>query len=602
MTDYKAPLRDIQFTMNEVLGYEQHYATLPGGEDATPDVVDAIFGEFAKFCENVLVPINRSGDEEGCQWLDGKVTTPKGFKAAYDQYVEGGWPSLSCSTDYSGQGLPSSLSRILGEMVGAANTGFSLYTAGQNGAIETLAEFGTHEQRDLYERKLVEGEWNATMCLTEPHCGSDLGLLRTKAEPQADGSYAITGTKIFITGGDHDLTDNIVHIVLARLPDAPAGSKGISLFIVPKVHSDSEGNLGETNNVTCGSIEHKMGIKASATCVMNFDGSKGYLLGEVNRGLHAMFTFMNASRVAAAFQGVLHAELGFQKSLAYARERLQMRSLSGVKNPEGPADPIIVHPDVRHMLLTQKAFAEGNRVMLYYLVQKLDLVERSDDDAARAAASARLDLLTPIAKAFCTERGFEAANLGLQCFGGHGYIREWGMEQNVRDSRISMLYEGTTGIQALDLLGRKVLSDGGKMLNDFADEINAFCDESSDNVNLRSMQVRLKELVSQWRELTQTIAERAMKNPDEVGAASVNYLMYCGYVCLAYFWAKSVSVALEKMAQEGGAEEADFYKAKLTTAQFYYDQLLPRTLTCQAAIMAGSESMMALDEAHFQFA
>ncbi|NIB41063.1 acyl-CoA dehydrogenase [Pseudomaricurvus alkylphenolicus] len=598
MTNYKAPMRDIRFAMKEVLGFDTHYASLPGGEDASPEMVDAILDEFAKFCENALVPINRSGDEEGCHWNDGVVNTPHGFKEAYRLYADGGWASVTGAADYGGQGLPSSLGRVLSEMLTAANTGFALYTAGQSGAIETLAEFGTHEQRSLYERKLIDGSWNATMCLTEPHCGTDLGLLRTKAEPNQDGSYNITGTKIFITGGEHDLTENIVHIVLARLPDAPEGTKGISLFIVPKYLCD-DGNLRERNSVRCGSIEHKMGIKASATCVMNFDGAKGYLLGESNRGLMAMFTFMNASRIAAATQGVAHAELGFQKSLAYARERLQMRAPTGPQNPNGPADPIIVHPDVRRMLLTQKAFAEGNRLLIYYLSQQLDLAERGNDEATRNAAKSQLDFLTPIAKAFASETGFEAANQGLQCFGGHGYIREWGMEQNVRDARIAMLYEGTTGVQALDLLGRKVLGAGLITLQTFINQIDVFCDLEAEHQTLGPLLAKLRELTTEWQTMTLNIGERARSNPEEVGAASVNYLMYCGYVCLAYLWAQSAAVAARKL--ESGTAEPEFYRSKILTAQFYFNHLLPRTRTCVQVINAGAESLMTLSAEHFQF-
>lgn len=599
MSDYKAPLTDIRFVMNEVLNYPEHYLHLPGGEDAAPEVVDAVLEEFAKFCENVLVPLNRSGDEEGCRWEEGQVFTPLGFKEAYQQYATGGWPSISSDQELCGQGLPSSLGHILNEMTISANTGFALYTSGQSGAIETLAGFGTYEQRNLYERKLIEGTWNATMCLTEPHCGTDLGLLRTKAEPNADGSYHITGTKIFITGGEHDLTENIVHIVLARLPDAPKGTKGISLFIVPKFLSDDEGNLGERNLVHCGSIEHKMGIKASATCVMNFDGAKGYLLGDVNRGLMAMFTFMNASRIASATQGVSHAELGFQKSLAYAKDRLQMRSLTGPQNPEGPADPIIVHPDVRRMLLTQKAFAEGNRMLTHYLSMQLDLVERSADESVRKQAQNKLDFLTPIAKAFATETGFESANLGLQCFGGHGYIREWGMEQNVRDARIAMLYEGTTGIQALDLLGRKVLGSQGAILKAFTDQIDSFCSSQKESHVLQPMLAQLKEMTHEWLSVTQTIGQKSKINPNEIGAASVNYLMYSGYVCLAFFWAKAVVAALEKL--DSDSTNSSFYQAKISTAQFYFDHLLPRTRTCVASIEAGAMSIMQIKDEHFQF-
>jgi len=594
MSNYKAPVRDIQFAMYEVLNFEQHYASFPQGEEASTDMVSAILTEFAKFCENVVAPINREGDEEGCHWHNNEVTTPAGYKEAYQQFSEGGWPSISCDPVYGGQGLPASVSKIICEMSISASPGFSLYTAGQSGAIETIAAYGTQSQRDLYERRLISGEWNATMCLTEPHCGTDLGLLRTKAEPNDNGSYSISGTKIFITGGEHDLTDNIIHIVLARLPDAPKGTKGISLFIVPKFKSDADGTLTERNTVFCGSIEKKMGIKASATCVMNFDSAEGYLLGEANKGLKAMFTFMNASRIATATQGVTHAEVGFQKSLDYAKDRLQMRSLSGVKNPNGPADPIIVHPDVRRMLLTQKAFSEGNRLLNYYLAQKLDISEHSEDAELRLAATNRLDFLTPIAKAFATETGFESANLAVQCFGGHGYIREWGVEQNLRDSRIAMLYEGTTGIQALDLLGRKVLGNGGKMLQSFLTEMKEFCVQQQNNEALESYVNQLNLLIGEWQTITMQIGQKSQANPDEVGAASVNYLMYSGYVCLAYFWAKAALVATTNQQVQGA--DHDYYQSKIETARFYYDHILPRTKTCAAVISSGANSMMTITE------
>jgi len=599
MTDYKAPLRDIRFAINEVLGYQEHYAELTGGEDANAEMVDAILEAFAKYCEQVAAPLNRSGDEEGCRWHNREVFTPAGFIEAYQQYTKAGWPSVSGDSNFGGQALPSSLSRILGGMLTAANTGLALYTSAQSGAIDTLASHGTQPQRDLYERRLIDGSWNATMCLTEPHCGTDLGLLRTKAETNSDGSYAISGTKIFITGGEHDLTENIVHIVLARLPDAPAGSKGISLFIVPKFLSDSAGKLGQRNPVFCGSVENKMGIKASATCVMNFEAATGYLLGEPNRGLMAMFTFMNASRIAASLQGEAHAELGFQKSLAYSRERLQMRSLSGVKNPTGPADPIIAHPDVRRMLLTQKAFAEGSRLLNCYLAQQQDLLELSSNPASRKEASALLDFLTPIAKAFVTETGFESANLGLQCFGGHGYIREWGMEQNLRDARIATLYEGTTGIQALDLLQRKVVGSQGKIVNIFCRQIELFCRSKNNSQALQPLLSQLESLSSEWQAITQTIIEKSKANPDEIGAASVNYLMYSGYICLAFFWTKAAAVAQQHL--DAGTPEPDFYRAKLSTAKFYFDHLLPRTRACLASIEAGADSMMSLEQDHFQF-
>lgn len=599
MNHYQAPLRDIRFAMNEVLQYPNHYADIPAGEDAGVETVDAVLEEFARFCETEIAPLNQTADAEGCRWQDGDVVTPSGFVDAYRQFADGGWPGLAADTEYGGQGLPSSLQRVLMEMMASASIGFTLYTSAQAGAIETLAAHGTVEQRELYERKLVSGAWNASMCLTEPHCGSDLGLMRCKAEYAEGDCFRISGTKIFITGGEHDLTDNIVHLVLARLPDAPAGNGGISLFIVPKYLPDASGEAGLRNSLSCGGVEQKMGIKASATCVMHFDDAHGFLLGQKNRGLQAMFTLVNASRIAAAGQGVSHAELGFQKSLAYAQDRLQMRSLSGIKNPAAEADPIIVHPDVRRMLLTQKAFAEGNRLLVYYLGMQLDLAQGAIAASNRDAAQQRLELLTPIAKAFCTETGIESANLALQCLGGHGYIREWGVEQNLRDARIATLYEGTTGIQALDLLGRKVVGSGAKILDPFIEEIEGFCGSRSATGPEAVMILQLRSLLDEWRSLSANIIVQARAKPDQIGAASVNYLMFSGYLCLAWLWARSSISALDSIAAGNGDQE--FYRAKRITAQFYFDQILPRTRTCVAAIEAGPDSTMALEPAHFRF-
>ena len=596
---YKAPVKDIEFAMNAVCGFKAHYDELIDDALGGADLVEAIVPEFARFCEKSLEPLNRVADEEGCQWIDGEVKTPPGFKEVYQQYIEAGWTSLSCEPDYGGQGLPTSLALILGEMMGSSNISFTLYTGGLSGAIETLSVFAKPDMREIYERPLISGQWNATMCLTEPHCGTDLGLLKTKAAPNPDGSYHITGTKIFITAGEHDLTENIVHLVLARMPDAPAGTKGISLFIVPKLYPSETGSGFEENNVSCGSIEHKMGIKGSATCVMNFDGARGHLLGDPNRGLNAMFKFINASRIRAAFQGVSHAELGFQKSLAYAHDRLQMRSLSGPKNSNGPADPIIVHPNVRRMLLTQKVFAEGNRVMLYYLARQLDVSEHSMSQDDRKKALSRLELLTPIAKGFATETGVESANLALQCFGGHGYIREWGVEQNLRDSRIATLYEGTTGIQALDLLSRKVLGSNGALLKEFCDEIIAFCNQADGDARLERHVKTLRKLVSEWLVLTSDVGTKAKANPEEIGAASLNYLMYAGYICLAFCWLQS-AVAARRELEKGSDREA-FLVAKLKSADFYFDHIVPRTRSCVEIIENGADSLMALDAEHFAF-
>lgn len=599
MSDYKAPLREIQYVMWELLGYEQHYQSLPGGDEASPDVVNAVIEEGAKFCENVLAPLNAVGDREGCTWKDGEVTTPTGFKEAYQQYVEAGWPSMCHHEEHGGQGLPQSLGTILSEMVGSANWSWGMYPGLSHGCMNTLEAHGTAEQKERYLGKLVEGSWTGTMCLTEPHCGTDLGMLRTKAEPNADGSYNITGTKIFISAGEHDMSENIVHIVLARLPDAPAGTKGISLFIVPKFNVNADGSLGDRNALKCGSLEHKMGIHGNSTCVMNFDGAKGFLIGPPNKGLNCMFTFMNTARVGTALQGLAHAEVGFQKSLEYARDRLQMRALSGPKNPNGPADPIIVHPDVRRMLLTQKALAEGARMLIYYTAQQVDIIDRSSDEEARKVADELLGFLTPIAKAFVTETGFEAANLGLQCFGGHGFIAEWGMEQNVRDCRISMLYEGTTGIQALDLLGRKVLMTNGESLKRFTKIVHKFCKAQEGNEKVAEFIAPLMAINKEWGELTMHIGLMAMENPEEVGAASVDFLMYSGYATLAYFWAMAAADAQAKL--DSGAADAAFYQAKLKTARFYYQRLLPRTRALVDTMKSGAGNLMDLEAEHFAF-
>lgn len=595
MPEYKAPLRDMDFVLNEVLNAEQHYQSLPGCEDATPDMVSAIMEEGAKFAERVLSPLNQIGDQQGCQWSDGAVTTPEGFKEAYQQFVEGGWPSLAHEEEWGGQGLPESIGIIINEMVGTANWSWSMYPGLSHGAMNTLDAHGTDEQKETYLTKLVSGEWTGTMCLTEPHCGTDLGMLRTKAEPQEDGSYKLSGTKIFISAGDHDMADNIVHIVLARLPDAPEGTKGISLFIVPKHLPES---LGENNGVSCGSLEHKMGIHGNATCVMNFDDATGYLIGPPNKGLNCMFTFMNTARLGTALQGLAHAEWGFQNSLIYAKDRLQMRSLNGPASPDKPADPIIVHPEVRKMLLTQKAFAEGGRALIYYCAQLVDQVKLAEGED-KEKADALLAFLTPIAKAFLTEVGFESANHGLQVFGGHGFISEWGMEQNVRDSRISMLYEGTTQIQALDLLGRKVLMSQGESLKGFTKIVHKFCQAESDNTELQAFIKPLVELNKEWGELTMQIGMKAMQNRDEVGAASVDYLMYSGYVVLGYFWARMVKVAQEKLA--AGEGDQAFYEAKLATAKFYFERILPRTRSLVVTMQSGSDNLMALDQEKFAF-
>lgn len=596
MPEYKAPVRDIRFVINEVLESEKLHQTLPGYEEATEDLMNAIVDEGAKFAEEVLAPLCRTGDEEGCHWSEEGVKTPAGFVDAYKQYVENGWPALAADVEYGGQGMPNMLGIIANELSGTANWAWTMYPGLSHGAVNTLEEHGDAEQKEKYLTKLVSGEWTGTMCLTESHCGSDLGLLRTKAEPQADGSYAITGTKIFISAGEHDMTDNIVHIVLARLPDAPEGTKGISLFIVPKCNVNDDGSVGDRNAVHCASLEEKMGIHGNATAVLNFDGAKGFLIGPPNRGLNCMFTFMNTARIGTAVQGLAHAEQSFQGALAYAKERLAMRSLTGPKNPDGPADPIIVHPDVRRMLLTQKAFAEGSRAFLYFLAQQGDIVAKGSEEEAKAADDL-MALLTPIGKAFVTEVGYESANLGVQVFGGHGFIREWGMEQIVRDCRIALLYEGTTGIQALDLVGRKVLGSGGKLLLGFTAMIDELSEANSAEEYAEFIEP-LKAVKDEWLGLSMQLGEAAMSNPDEAGAAAVDYLMYSGYVTLAYFWARMAILAKQKIAAAEG--DASFYEAKVMTARFYFERLLPRTEGLKATMLAGAGNLMDMPEELFQ--
>jgi len=581
---YKAPLRDIHFVREELLGTSDYYQATPQWQEASPDLVTAIFDECAKFCENELAPLNRGGDIEGCQYNEGEVKTATGFKEAYQQFVEGGWASLDAPVEHGGQGLPKSLGLVITEMMGTANWAWQMYPGLSKGAINTVATNGDEKQKELYLTKMVEGVWTGTMCLTEAHCGTDLGLLRTKAEPNEDGSYNISGTKIFISSGEHDMAENIVHIVLARLPDAPEGTRGISLFIVPKFNVNEDGSMGERNTVLCGSLEHKMGIHGNATCVMNFDGAKGYLIGTPNRGLQSMFTFMNTARIGIAIQGLAHAEFAYQNALAYAKERLQMRALSGAKCPDKPADPIIVHPDVRYMLLTQKAFAEGARMLIYWAGDYLDKMEAADSDEEAAEADKLLGLLTPIAKAFITETGLEAANLGMQCFGGHGYIAEWGMEQNARDARIATLYEGTTGIQAMDLLGRKIIMDQGATLQILINIMEQFCTEQKPNAEMKEFIEPLETVLTEWNEVTAQIGEAAMNNVDEINAACVDYLMYAGYVINAFLWARAASVA--QAALSAGSND-DIYASKIQTARFYYQRLLPRTRSLVLTMTAG---------------
>ncbi|MBW8849778.1 MAG: acyl-CoA dehydrogenase C-terminal domain-containing protein [Xanthomonadales bacterium] len=594
MNAYKAPLADIRFALFDVLDSEAAFARL-GFADANRELVDAILEEGARFTETVIAPINHIGDEQGCT-LDkatGKVTTPPGFREAYAQFAENGWCGLTSPTEFGGQGLPHAVGVPVKEMIDAANLAWGNFPLLSHGATEALMHHGEDWQKEVFLKPIVEGRWTGTMCLTEPHCGSDLGLLKTRAVPNADGSYAITGTKIFITAGEHDFTDNIVHLVLARLPDAPAGSKGISMFIVTKVKVGRDGALREPNAVRCGALEHKMGIHASATCVMNFDGAEGWLIGEPHKGLMAMFTMMNTARLAVGLQGLGLSDRAYQNALRYARDRLQMRSLSGAKFPDKPADPIIVHPDVRRMLLTQKALIEGGRLLGYHGASLVDVVAHDPDAETRQRADALLGFLTPIVKACLTEWSIECTYHAQQCFGGHGYIHEHGMEQLARDARITTLYEGTTGIQALDLMGRKIMQLQGAGLRVFLGMIEAFCAAQSDNAALAEFVGPLRELAQEWQALTLQIGKRGMADADEIGAAAWDYLFYSGYAALAYWWARSVAAA------DASSHPQAFKDAKRETARFYFARLLPRTRTHAAAIAAGAAPLMALPDAGF---
>lgn len=595
---YKAPLRDMKFVMHELLNSTAHYQTIDAFSHIEADIVDSYLEAAASFAENELSPLNMSGDAEGCHFNDGEVTTPKGFKEAYKQYCELGFTSLTAEEEFGGQGMPMSLNSAISEFVGTANWSFGMYPGLSEGCVSTLEHHGTDEQKQKYLPKLVSGEWTGVMCLTEPQCGSDLNLVRTKAEPNADGTYKINGGKIWISAGEHDMSDNIIHIVLARLPDAPAGTKGLSLFVVPKFMVSDDSSLGERNAVSCGSIEHKMGIKASATCVINYDGATGYLIGEENRGLNYMFTFMNVARIGTSIQGVTASQFAFQGALAFANERLAFRSLDGAKFPEKVADPIIVHPAVRDMLLTTKAFAEGGRALIGYMSQFADTVAKSEGDA-RKYADQMLSLLTPIGKAFLTETGLESARHGVQALGGSGFCVEYGMEQNVRDTTIACIYEGTTQIQALDLIGRKVLGSQGKLLANFTNVIQQFCEENKDNNEMDQFIAPLVKHIEEWGDLTSRIGKQASENPEAVGGAAVDYMYFSGYVTLAYLWARMALIAQTEIAN--GSSEQAFYDAKVKTAQFYFAKLLPRTTTHAQRIATGVEPYMSMNVDQFAF-
>ena len=593
MPEFNAPLRDMRFVLHEVFDAPSLWARLPAlSETVDADTADAILEEAAKVTGQLIAPLSRSGDEEGAQFEAGAVRTPAGFKEAYATYIDGGWVGLAGNPAYGGLGMPKMLAVQFEEMLYGADSSFALYSALTSGACLAIDAHASEELKSTYLPRLYSGEWAGTMCLTEPHSGSDLGLLRTRAEPRADGSYALTGTKIFITGGEQDLTANIVHLVLARLPDAPPGSRGISLFLVPKFLVEADGSLGARNPVHCGSIEHKMGIKASATCVMNFDGAVGYLVGEPNRGLAAMFTMMNYERLSIGIQGIGCAEASYQNAVAYARDRLQGRAPGGAAAPEKSADPIIVHAVVRRMLMTMKALTEGGRAFSTYVGQQLDLAKFAEDDEERGAAEAMVALLTPIAKAFFTDTGLESCIHGQQVFGGHGYVREWGQEQLVRDARIAQIYEGTNGIQALDLLGRKLVANRGAGLRQFAAEVRAFVD-SPDGVG-QPFGDELLDALNRLEAVSDWLLEQAADDPAAVGAAAVDYLHLFGYVAYAYMWARMASVAERRRA-----DDEAFYGAKLATAQFYFSRLLPRIHSLEAAIRAGSASLYGLGAEQF---
>ena len=595
MPTYHAPLRDMRFVMFELLDAQTVLNQMPAYVDLDTDTINAVLEEGAKFAENIAFPLNQSGDLEGCTFHgDGVVTTPKGFKEAYRQFSDAGWPALSCDVAYGGQGLPRLLNNRLYEMLNSANQAWLMYSGLSHSAYECLMANGTEQQKDLYLPKIISGQWSGTMCLTEPHSGTDLGLLKTKALPAGDGSYTISGTKIFITSGEHDVAENILHLVLARLPDAPAGSKGISLFLVPKFIPDANGEIGERNGIYAGSIEHKMGIHGNATCLMNMDAARGWLIGEPHKGLAAMFVMMNSARLGVGMQSLGLAETALQNATAYAKDRLQGRALTGAKNTDKAADSILVHPDVRRMLLTSRAYTEAGRALTIWISLLIDQEECGVDAEIKKHSEDLVSLLTPVVKAFITDNAFETTNLCLQVFGGHGYILEWGMEQYVRDARINMIYEGTNGIQALDLLGRKVMGDGGRKLSVFIKLIAEFIDSQKANPDMQEFIEPLSGCVQSVQTLTQEIAINSHNNPDEIGAASVPYLRLIGHLSYAWMWARMAAIALEKKSVDH-----DFYHAKLMTARFYYTKLLPESLSLVAVIKSGAAPIMDMESATF---
>ena len=589
MQVYEAPIRDMRFVLEELVP-EDIFGTVEGFEDFDADVTSAILEEANKLCRDVLLPINWSGDQEGCRIENGVVRTPKGFPEAYKQFCEGGWAGLGVAEEWGGQGAPHALGKMVEEMTCSANLSFGLYPGLTNGAMQALEARGSEDLKNFYMPKMANGEWSGTMCLTESHCGTDLGMLRTKAVPQDDGSFLVTGNKIFISAGDHDLADNIVHFVLARLPDAPEGVKGISLFLVPKYLPKDDGSLGEHNGAGPTAIEHKMGLKASATCQMTFENSKGWIVGEPNKGLEAMFIMMNTERVAVGIQGLGVGEIAYQSAVYYAKDRLQGRSLSGVKNPSGPADPIIVHPDVRRMLMTMRAYNEGCRAISAWVSRALDAEHKATEPEARQRAADFIALMTPVVKALFTDLGHESAHLAVQVYGGHGYIQESGVEQFARDARIAMIYEGTNGIQALDLVGRKLPAKTGRNLRSFFHPVSNFIEANISDPTIGKMVGGLQQAFGALQLSTGHIAQKGMKDPEEAAAAATDYLRLLGFVAMGYCFARASKIAAQKLAE--GSEEKAFYEAKLITARYFFDRLLPPVAAQFMAITSGKASMM----------